>query len=796
MIARVRNVNSSPIERFNVEIGGIASMSLKSHLSFHDDLFGEFLAQAEENFPNSYHNWHGTMSVLNIHARLLCWRFHGKAVAKKIAYEIFALQAEKNFQMGNHSQSAVFFHQMIQAFTGDSSVDEERLLTLACARFFELNLTEEAHTFFATLRLSQDFRLREKSAISRCQMDRQMFRHLACGDDSILVQLNLFDKKLFATIQLKNWDHFFVFCNMEFAEFDSDQLLLSSALNLYGQLAGYTALPLKTQFHQRNNDLNSHNKTAKILKKVKAFYLGRSDKKKSHQIAQLFAEVDEFISNPFLRMTVLASLTIMFGRNNQTVLYHMTENLYGKASSNLTLGRTRNFLNLIPFNHEFGVSGLVGQKIKDFFNRTSGFKISRQYHFAKFLAESGTKFISLRLKMAFVSKATKKQLEQNLAFNILGHANKLKGVSVKFLQILSFCGDAVPDSLKNIFRNAQAGATMLKQSEIRKILVQEMVAQEVVESLSPEPLGQASIGQVHSALIGSVPVAIKIQYPDAVENITADLDLLRLFIPFLKFIFADDNVERVYCYLAKKIIEECDYRLESNYQIFVFTALHKNPIQGVIVPAVYSASCSKKVLVTELAKGKDFYWFKLNATQSEKNSSANKILEFILHMLFSENFLYCDMHPGNFLFTEESVSVVDFGHCQHFTVEQTECVRILFKSFLNDDLALFKQGMVTLGDYPEDTRFDFEKEFLNLKSTTFKPFTTEMPFKFCREFATSAAHQSFLGSPNLADGRIVAEFSSIVRIFYGLYFMLAELEAEICVRQIVAQKVLTQSAVL
>ncbi len=59
----------------------------------------------------------------------------------------------------------------------------------------------------------------------------------------------------------------------------------------------------------------------------------------------------------------------------------------------------------------------------------------------------------------------------------------------------------------------------------KKELGEEKLAQ--LRNISEEPVAAASIGQVHSAYIGSEKVAIKVQFPGVDKTIGSDLSLVR-----------------------------------------------------------------------------------------------------------------------------------------------------------------------------------------------------------------------------------------------------------------------------
>lgn len=123
---------------------------------------------------------------------------------------------------------------------------------------------------------------------------------------------------------------------------------------------------------------------------------------------------------------------------------------------------------------------------------------------------------------------------------------------------------------------------------------------EVFASLDPEPLGAASIGQVHRAVLhDGRTVAVKFQYPGVEELFRGDLRTIRAFcklaqpeqLPVL------DEIERAF-------LTEFDYEREAAALQAAADALARSPfVSRVAIPRPLPELCSKQVLVMEYLDG-------------------------------------------------------------------------------------------------------------------------------------------------------------------------------------------------
>ncbi|RNF09983.1 ubiquinone biosynthesis protein [Trypanosoma rangeli] len=169
------------------------------------------------------------------------------------------------------------------------------------------------------------------------------------------------------------------------------------------------------------------------------------------------------------------------------------------------------------------------------------------------------------------------------------------------------------------------------------------------------PVNSGSIAQVHRGVlreaVDGIPagteVAIKVTHPRIRWSVAADLVGMRWFVHALTFILPsivyfdlERSVEEFSSFIQSQLDlqQECD-----NLQQFIFNF---RDFPGVIFPRPLPSLCSRDVLIETFEEGQP-----LQDIQGGKNYAdvAERGCHMFLKMLFEDNFVHSDLHPGNLL---------------------------------------------------------------------------------------------------------------------------------------------------
>jgi predicted unusual protein kinase regulating ubiquinone biosynthesis (AarF/ABC1/UbiB family) len=187
---------------------------------------------------------------------------------------------------------------------------------------------------------------------------------------------------------------------------------------------------------------------------------------------------------------------------------------------------------------------------------------------------------------------------------------------------------------------------------------------EIYAELSPEPLAAASLGQVYKGKLktGEV-VAVKVQRPDLIRQITLDVYLMRCLA-----VWAQKNIKRLRSdlvsitdELASRIFEEINYAQEGR-NAERFAQLY-DYIPEIYVPKIYWEYTGRRVLTMEWVTGTKLT--NIEAIQAQGIDATHLVevgVECSLRQLLEHGFFHADPHPGNLLAMPDGrLAYLDFG---------------------------------------------------------------------------------------------------------------------------------------
>ncbi|MGH3148507.1 MAG: ABC1 kinase family protein [Rubrobacter sp.] len=320
----------------------------------------------------------------------------------------------------------------------------------------------------------------------------------------------------------------------------------------------------------------------------------------------------------------------------------------------------------------------------------------------------------------------KKGLEELLAPNfgvrLRRTLDDLGPTFVKFGQVLSTRSDILPEGVLSELQKLQDTATPMPAGVAQGIIERELGApvDEVFTSFDPVPLGSASIGQVHKAVLQSGEmVAVKVQRPEAPARVGGDLELMRDFAGFLDRRFGDRlfiDVRGLVAEFEVVIRRELDYTAEAASARRFAANFAETPV---VVPAVFLGLSTPRVLTMEYVEGTRFRDIRpLLMTPSERRRVASMGAEAIFKMAFEDGFFHGDPHPSNLLLTPEGdLALLDFGMVGYMSRGDIDALSRLFIAVIQRDAPAALRGLEGLGvRYATEVRGDLVRdlrEFLN-----------------------------------------------------------------------------------
>lgn len=264
------------------------------------------------------------------------------------------------------------------------------------------------------------------------------------------------------------------------------------------------------------------------------------------------------------------------------------------------------------------------------------------------------------------------------ALRTLDSMSYLRGAVMKLGQTLANFPDIAPAQFVETLNQLHFNAPPMHWS-----LLEEMVRAELGDQFERRfarfehrAFAAASLGQVHAAALDSgEELAVKIQYPGIGRSIRDDFAALFLLLLPGRLSREWEYTKAQFHDLHQRLARETDYRLEA--EALAKARLLFREEDGIVVPRVYPELSSERVLTMERLPGVHLDEFLAGHPPQElRNAFARKLLRSWYRMLYAGRTLYCDPHPGNYLFMEDGrLGVVDFGNMLALDEELWEVMR-------------------------------------------------------------------------------------------------------------------------
>ncbi|WP_194293311.1 ABC1 kinase family protein [Actinomadura macrotermitis] len=245
-------------------------------------------------------------------------------------------------------------------------------------------------------------------------------------------------------------------------------------------------------------------------------------------------------------------------------------------------------------------------------------------------------------------------------FEVLGG---LKGGAMKFGQVLSVYETVLPPPISAVYRERLARLQEAATPEdVRQVLEEDLgpAWQNLFASFDDAPASAASLGQVHRAVWrDGRPVAVKVQYPDAREQLLGDRDLTIFAMRWFTSLIAPELDGRALATdLMDRLAEELDYAQEAEAQTAFRAGFQADP--DFVIPEVVHQQ--GRVLVSEWIDGTPLARIIAAGTQEQRDRAGLLLTRLMFAAIPRTGMMHGDPHPGNFrLFDDGRLGVLDFG---------------------------------------------------------------------------------------------------------------------------------------
>ena len=285
---------------------------------------------------------------------------------------------------------------------------------------------------------------------------------------------------------------------------------------------------------------------------------------------------------------------------------------------------------------------------------------------------AGTIAINLLSSKIFNTKGKKNAEDLT---KILGN---LKGPIMKIAQLLSTVPDLLPKEYSEQLTKLQSSAPPMGWNFVKRRMKKELGNnwETLFDFFDREPFAAASLGQVHKAKHNEKDIVCKLQYPDMLSIVEADISQLKLLFSIYKKIDKTIDTSEIQEEISSRVREELDYTLEKKH-IELFQEIFASS-EEILVPKVFEKFSTERLLTMNFLEGKKLLEYK-NRSKEDRKKLAINMFNAWYFPFYKYGIIHGDPHLGNYSANENlQINLLDFG-----------CIRVFKPTFVNGVINLY-----------------------------------------------------------------------------------------------------------
>ena len=363
---------------------------------------------------------------------------------------------------------------------------------------------------------------------------------------------------------------------------------------------------------------------------------------------------------------------------------------------------------------------------------------------------------------------------------------------VKIGQIMSSRVDLLPEEYCKELETLRQNVKELDPAIARAVIEAETgkKIEEIYSEFRDEPIGSASIGQVHFGVLkDGTKVVTKVQRPLIAEKMQKDFDLLKKLAPLLDGNSEDHKDSDAMSFgtiikeFEKVTKEELDFRIEAaNTNFFKDLILTDGTVT---CPTVIDELTTERIFTMTFVEGcsvgkKE----QLEEQGTDSMKAGREILESYLHQVFDAGIFHADPHQGNIMVSGGRVHWIDFGMIGEITEADINALENIVVGLLRTDSDQMADGVLSIGSSGAGCDRNKLKDDLELFSAKYMNVSTLSDIDF----------SALLGEVcDLADRHHVVmpgRFTMLVRSFLTIEGVMEQLCPELDLFDVISNKLL------
>lgn len=261
---------------------------------------------------------------------------------------------------------------------------------------------------------------------------------------------------------------------------------------------------------------------------------------------------------------------------------------------------------------------------------------------------------------------------------------KLGPTFVKLGQFFSTRSDMLPAAYIDVLERLQDSVAPFPFETVKQIVDDEigMRFSKAFLEFEEKPIGAASIGQVHRAVLrNGRSVVVKVQRPDIRQQVFDDLEAIQEIAEFLE---AHTETGKKFAIgmmieeFKKSMMRELDYKNEA--QNLKILAENLKNFQLITVPLPVEDYTTSRVITMDFISGtKVTSVSPLRKLDFDGSKLAEALFKAYLKQILIDGFYHSDPHPGNVFLTDDNkIALLDLGMVGYISPElQNDLLHIL-----------------------------------------------------------------------------------------------------------------------
>ena len=263
---------------------------------------------------------------------------------------------------------------------------------------------------------------------------------------------------------------------------------------------------------------------------------------------------------------------------------------------------------------------------------------------------------------------------------------------VKLGQIASTHTDMLPaeycDALASLRSSVAPMNPETVHAQIEKHL--DRPTNELFQSFDDKPLGSASIGQVHKAVLeDGTPVAVKVRRPGVVQTVVQDFALIEKILEAADKFSGNSDSAMDLMTMVKELEETSKIELDFTNEERNLVRFYQNneDRENVASPKCYTGYTNEAILTEDFVSGPEVgnTEYVESLSDEERDRLGNLLADNFVEQVLTDGFYHADPHAGNVLLVDNGIEWIDFGMMGYVSSKQRQILLDLVTALVKRD---------------------------------------------------------------------------------------------------------------